>query len=157
MYLSDAFMENYTLFGVVLGVVLYIFITVFMVASVLGGLTVGAFGAAVAVLEKKDAWDALKKSLAFLHKDPGALLKFSLLFLLYTVVTFVIFALLSPFFIVGIFFAFPYMIVTYTAEYYLGLCLIASVFSYYFKKTGAGISQETAGTGAPEAGRQAEG
>ncbi|MDA8155412.1 MAG: hypothetical protein M0Z52_03020 [Actinomycetota bacterium] len=141
IYISDALKESSTFLGVLLGMVLYIFITVFVVASVLGGLSIGAFGAAATVLEKKDAWASLKTAITFLYRNPGAFFGFSLLFLLYGIITFIILAPLNLFFLIGVFLAFPYMIVTYAAEYYLGLCLIASAFSYYFKKTGAGISE----------------
>lgn len=137
MFLKESTLVFSILAGVLLLIVIFSCGLFFLFAS----LTLGTFGSAVIVLEKEGAWTALKKAIAFLKENPAGFWGYCLLLLLYFLVSSVLVILGYPFQLIpfiGMLIIFPYQLIAYALERYMGLVLAGAAFTYYFRVKGYG-------------------
>ncbi len=138
VYLSDSLKAASPSLGLLLEVLLDVFIAVAAVFAIYGSLAVGAFGAGIVVLDSESAWQSIKKSVDFLTSHPWGFWGYCALLTAYGAASFLLFVIGYPFRfipIVGMIAALPYELVSYALERYLGLSLLGSAFSYYFRST----------------------
>ena len=113
--------------------------------AVYAGLAVGAFGAGIVVLDSERAWRAVRKSADFLVSHPRGFWGYCALVTAYGVASFLLFLIGYPFRFIpllGMVIAVPYELASYALERYLGLSLLGSAFSYYFRNTRVRMPEE---------------
>lgn len=110
---------------------------ILLVASlglIVGVLSIALYGIAVVVLTGKGPLRAFKNAINYLLRHPNALGLFSTLLGGYVLVSFFLILpgyLFSLIPVIGVIFSFPYQLISYAFEVYLGLVIIATVFIYY--------------------------
>jgi hypothetical protein len=102
---------------------------------VLGILSIALYG--MASLFFKDAGPAksVTEATSYLIRNPNAFWLYAILFLGYLVAFFLLILLSYPFTlipVIGTILSFPYQLISYTFQTYLGLMIIAAIFSYYY-------------------------
>ncbi len=151
VYLSDALKEASSFLGLMLEVILNMFIALAGLFTVYGSMTLGAYGAAVVVLDGERAWPSIKKAAKFLSGHPWGFWGYSVLLTAYGIAMFMLFVIGYPFKlipIIGIVVILPYQIASYALGRYMGLSLVGSAFSYYFRNSRTkNIEEEAASRG----------
>jgi len=98
-------------------------------------LAVTVFGIAALFFKREGSWKAFKDACVFLWKQQNAFWLYALLFLGYIVVSFFAILISFPFRlipIIGTIISFPLQLVSYMVQGYLGLVVLAVVFTYYY-------------------------
>ena len=147
VYLSDALKEASSFLGLMLEVILNLFIALAGLFAVYGSMTLGSYGAGAVVLDGEQAWPALKKAVKFLSEHPWGFWGYSFFLTAYGMAMFLLFVIGYPFKlipIIGVVIMLPYQIASYALGRYLGLSLVGSAFSYYFRNTRTKNIQEEA-------------
>ena len=154
VYISDTLKEASSFLGLMIEVFLNMFIVLAGLFAVYGSMTLGAYGAGIVVMDGERAWPAIKKAARFLSDHPRGFWGYSALLTAYGIAMFLLFVIGYPFKlipIIGIVIILPYQIASYAIGRYLGLSLVGSAFSYYFRNTRTYIPAEAPGQGqAPE-------
>lgn len=146
-YISDALKGANAFLGILLEILLDLFIALAALIAVFGSLNIGAYGAAVVVLDSEPAWASIKKSVDFLASHPWGFWGYSAMLIVYGTASFLLFVIGYPFRIIpiiGIIVILPYQLASYALERYLGLSLLGSAFSYYLRNTRTHIPEEAA-------------
>ena len=118
-------------FGTFFSLILFV-IALFVI---LGILSVALYG--MAALFFKDAGPAksVREATRYLIRNPNAFWLYAVLFLGYLGAFFLLILLSYPFTlipVIGTILSFPYQLISYTFQTYLGLMIIAAAFSYYY-------------------------
>lgn len=118
-----------------LGIFLTLILILIGLSIIFGVLSVTVYGFAILFFKGEGSLKTLKKALGFIWNNQKAFLLYVFLFAGYFFVSFMMMLLVYPFKlipIVGAILSFPVQILSYIVQSYLGLVVIASVFSYYF-------------------------
>jgi hypothetical protein len=99
-------------------------------------LAITVYGIVVLFFRREGSWKAFKDACTFLWKHQHAFWLYTLLFLGYIVVSFFAMLISYPFHlipIIGTIISFPLQLVSYMVQGYLGLVVLAVVFTYYYE------------------------
>lgn len=99
-------------------------------------LSVTVYGIAVLFFRREGSWNAAKEACLFLWRRQNAFWLYTLLFLGYIVVSFFAMLISYPFHlipIIGTIISFPLQLISYMVQGYLGLVVLAVVFTYYYE------------------------
>jgi hypothetical protein len=105
------------------------------VVIILGILSVTLYGIASLLFKGTGAMMSVKEASRYLIGHPNAFWLYTVLFACYLIASFVLILLSYPFTlipIIGTILSFPYQLISYAFETYLGLIIIAAIFSYYY-------------------------
>ncbi len=108
-----------------------------LVSIVVFSLAAAMYGTAVLFFQGEGAFRSFRRALNFLWINPNALWLYVILLAGYATVSFFVMLVIYPFHlipIIGTIISFPFQILSYVVQGYLGLVMIATVFSYYFDK-----------------------
>jgi len=136
-----------------LALFLGIFFTLVMVliglSIILAALAATVYGTATLFFKGEGAIRSYKGALKFLLSRPSAFWLYVMLFVGYVTTSFIVMLIVYPFNlipIIGPIISFPFQILSYVVQGYLGLVIIAVVFTYYFE----GEIKKTEGPSAAE-------
>jgi hypothetical protein len=102
---------------------------------ILGILSITLYGMAVLFFKDTGPAKSAREATRYLVRNPNAFWLYTLLFLGYLVAFFLLVFLSYPFTlipIIGTVLSFPYQFISYTFQTYLGLMIVAAIFSYYY-------------------------
>ncbi len=119
-----------------LGIFFSLVLAVAAIGILLVILAITVYGIAVLFFKREGAWKAFKASCLFLWKHQNAFWLYALLFLGYIVVSFFAMLISYPFHlipIIGTIVSFPLQLISYMVQGYLGLVVLAVVFTYYYE------------------------
>ncbi len=119
-----------------LGIFFSLVLTLVAIGILLAGLAVTVYGIAVLFFRREGSWKAFKDACIFLWKQQNAFWLYTLLFLGYIVVSFFAMLISYPFNlipIIGGIISFPLQLISYIVQGYLGLVVLAVVFTYYYE------------------------
>lgn len=100
-------------------------------------LAITIYGFAALYFKKTGTFRSIKEAVNFLLKHPNGFWLYTVLFLGYLIILFVLGFLSYPFTlipIIGTIISFPYQFLYYALQTYLSLVVIATVLSYYYSK-----------------------
>lgn len=103
-------------------------------ALILGILSITLYGIASLVFKGTGPLKSIRSAAKYLYRHPNAFWLYALLFFGYLLAGFFLILLSYPFTlipIVGTILSFPYQIISYAFETYLGLVIIATILAYY--------------------------
>jgi hypothetical protein len=119
------------------GTFFVIILVIFALALILGILSITLYGFAALFFKGTGAFKSLKEAFAFILKCPNGFWLYAVLFTGYLLASFLLILIGYPFTlipIIGTIISFPYQLISYAFETYLGLVIIAIIFSYYYSK-----------------------
>ena len=119
-----------------LGIFFSLVLTLAAISVLLGVLAVTVYGIAVLFFKREGSWKAFKEACIFLWKRQNAFWLYALLFLGYVVGSFITMVISYPFHlipIIGTIISFPLQLISYMVQGYLGLVVLAIVFTYYYE------------------------
>jgi hypothetical protein len=125
----------------------FLSLTLFIVALVLilAILSVTLYGFATLFFKSSGAFRSISAAVKFLMKYPDAFWLYALLLAGYLLASFLLILFGYPFTlipIIGTILSFPYQLISYAFQTYLGLVIIATILTYYYSKE---IAAEPAG------------
>jgi hypothetical protein len=110
-----------------------LFVLAFFV--ILGILSVALYGMASLFFKDTGPAKSVREATRYLIRNPNAFWLYTVLFLGYLVAFFLLILLSYPFTlipVIGTILSFPYQLISYTFQTYLGLMIIAAIFAYYY-------------------------
>lgn len=119
-----------------LGIFFSLVLSLVAVSILLGGLAVTVNGIAVLFFKREGSWKAFREACVFLWKRQNAFWLYALLFLGYVIGSFFAMVISYPFHlipIIGTIISFPLQLISYIVQGYLGLVVLAVVFTYYYE------------------------
>jgi len=119
-----------------LGIFFSLVLALAAIGLLLAILAVTVYGIAVLFFRREGSWKAVKDACMFLWNHQPAFWLYALLFLGYILVSFVAMLISYPFHlipIIGTIVSFPLQLILYMVQGYLGLVVIAVVFTYYYE------------------------
>jgi hypothetical protein len=134
-----------------IGIFFSLVLVVVAIAMLLGVLAVTVFGIAALFFKRGKSQKSFRDAVAFLWKRPEAFWLYALLFLGYILASFLLMLITYPFHLIpliGSIVSFPLQIISYVAQGYLGLVVLAVVLAYYYEaeiKRGEGEPKIPAG------------
>lgn len=141
-----------------LGIFFSLVLALAAVSLLLAILAVTVYGIAVLFFKREGSWKAFREACVFLWKQPHAFWLYTLLFFGYIVVSFFAMLISYPFHlipIIGTIVSFPLQLMSYMVQGYLGLVVLAVVFTYYYeleiKKPETGTAETPADSAADPA------
>ena len=146
-------------FGTFFSLILFV-IALFVI---LGILSVALYGMASLFFKDTGPAKSVREATRYLIRNPNAFWLYAVLFLGYLVAFFILILLSYPFTlipVIGTILSFPYQLISYTFQTYLGLMIIAAIFAYYysteFPGAPAGQAEPSAGGPVFESSQQGE-
>jgi hypothetical protein len=146
-------------FGIFFSLILFV-IALFVI---LGIVSVALYGMASLFFKDTGPAKSVTEATRYLIRNPNAFWLYAVLSLGYLVAFFMLILLSYPFTlipVIGTILSFPYQLISYTFQTYLGLMIIAAIFSYYyateFPAAPAGHVETSAGGPALEPSQQGE-
>lgn len=127
--------EQDSFFVFFLGIFFSLILIVIALFLMIGLLSVSLYGIAALSFKASGPFESIKESIKYLGRHPKAFLFYTLLLGGYFCASFMLILLSYPFAflpIIGTIFSFPYQLISYAFETYLGLAIIASLFIYYY-------------------------
>jgi hypothetical protein len=118
-------------FGTFFSLILFV-IALFVI---LGIVSVALYGMASLFFKDTGPAKSVTEATRYLIRNPNAFWLYAVLSLGYLVAFFILILLSYPFTlipVIGTILSFPYQLVSYTFQTYLGLMIIAAIFSYYY-------------------------
>jgi hypothetical protein len=119
------------------GTFFVIILVLIALTLILGILSITLYGFAALFFKRTGAFKSLKEAANFLLKYPNGFWLYTVLFTGYLLASFILILIGYPFTlipIIGTIISFPYQLISYAFETYLGLVIIAILFSYYYSK-----------------------
>jgi hypothetical protein len=119
-----------------LGIFFSLVLALVAISLLLAIVAATVYGIAVLFFKREGSWKAFKEACVFLWKRQHAFWLYTLLFLGYIVVSFFAMLISYPFHlipIIGTIVSFPLQLVSYIVQGYLGLVVLAVVFTYYYE------------------------
>jgi hypothetical protein len=128
-----------------LGVFFSLILSVIVLTLILVTLSVTAYGSAVMAIKGEGPVKSLKESVRYLFEHSHAFSLYCLVFFGYLIVSFVVVSVSYPLGmipLIGSLLAIVYHFGAYVIQSYIGLVLIATLFSYYYFSTTAAPAEE---------------
>ncbi|MGQ9569892.1 MAG: hypothetical protein ACUVUQ_03430 [Thermodesulfovibrionales bacterium] len=100
-----------------------------------GILSITIYGTAALSIKKIGPLKSLRDAFQYVMKHPHAFWLYLILFGAYILISFIIILLGYPFKlipVIGAFISFPYQLISYVFQTYIGLVIIATIFVYYY-------------------------
>lgn len=119
-----------------LGIFFSLVLALAAIGLLLAILSVTVYGIAALFFKREGSWKAVKDACTFLWNHQTAFWLYALLFLGYVVVSFFAMLISYPFHlipIIGTIISFPLQLISYMVQGYLGLVVLAVVFTYYYE------------------------
>ncbi|MBI5846388.1 MAG: hypothetical protein HZB31_00270 [Nitrospirae bacterium] len=119
-----------------LGIFFSLVLALAAISLLLAILAITVYGIAVLFFKREGSWKSFKDACIFLWKRQNAFWLYTLLFLGYIIVSFFAMLISYPFHlipIIGTIVSFPLQLISYMVQGYLGLVVIAVVFTYYYE------------------------
>jgi hypothetical protein len=119
-----------------LGIFFSLVLTLVGLSLILGTLASTVYGIAALCFGKKGAIASFRTAARFLWKQQSGFWLYVVLFLGYILVSFVVMLVVYPFNlipIIGTIISFPFQILSYVVQAYLGLVIFAVIFNYYYE------------------------
>ena len=104
---------------------------------IIGILSITLYGFAALYFKGTGAFKSIKEAVRFLLQYPNGFWLYTVLFIGYLLAVFILGLLSYPFTlipIIGTILSFPYQMISYVFQTYLGLVIIATILSYYYAK-----------------------
>ncbi|MEW6002200.1 MAG: hypothetical protein AB1638_06075 [Nitrospirota bacterium] len=117
------------------GTFLSLILIVMALSLILGILSIALYGIATLTLKDTGPVRSLKEATNYLFKHPNAFWLYCLLFVGYVLVSFFLIVFSYPFRlipVIGTLLSFPYQLISYVFQTYLGLSIIAIIFTFYY-------------------------
>jgi hypothetical protein len=108
---------------------------IFALGLIFGILSITLYGIASLFFKDTGSLKSIKEAVNYLIRHPNAFWLNIVLFVGYLIASFLLILLSYPFTlipIIGTILSFPYQLISYAFETYLGLMILASVFTYYY-------------------------
>ncbi len=118
-----------------LGSFFYLLLVIVGLAIIMGALSVTIFGIAVLYFRRAGAVRSFNESCRFLWDHQHAFWLYVILFVGYILVSFLVMLVIYPFNLIpfiGPVISFPFQILSYIVQGYLGLVILAAIFTYYY-------------------------
>lgn len=118
-----------------LGVFFSLILVLIAIALILGILSTTIYGAAILYFKGTGPVKSIREAMRYLLRYPNALWLYTILFGGYILVNFFLIFLGYPFKVIpviGPIISFPYQLISYALQTYLGLVIIGSTFTYYY-------------------------
>ncbi|HMK49561.1 MAG TPA: hypothetical protein VK435_05875 [Thermodesulfovibrionales bacterium] len=112
-------------------------LVIFALIVTIGILSITLYGFAALYFKGVGAFRSIKEAVRFLLQYPNGFWLYTVLFIGYLLAVFLLGLLSYPFTlmpIIGTILSFPYQLISYVFQTYLGLVIIATILSYYFIK-----------------------
>jgi hypothetical protein len=112
-------------------------LVIIALALILGILSITLYGFAALYFREISAFKSIREAVRFLIEFPNGFWLYTVLFIGYLLASFLLILIGYPFTIIpviGTILSFPYQLISYAFETYLGLVIIAIIFSYYYSK-----------------------
>ena len=119
-----------------LGIFFSLLLALISAGAILSTLAVTTYGIAVLFYKGEGSFSSFREAALFLWKHQNAFWLYVILVMGYILVSFSVMLIVYPFHfipIIGTIISFPFQILSYVIQGYLGLVIIAVVFSYYHK------------------------
>jgi hypothetical protein len=119
-----------------LGIFFSLILALIGLSLILGTLASTVYGIAALYFTKKGAIASFRTAARFLWRHQSAFWLYVILFLGYIMASFVVMLVVYPFNlipIIGTIISFPFQILSYVAQGYLGLVIFAVIFNYYYE------------------------
>jgi len=107
----------------------------FLLTLFLGILSITIYGTAVLCIKGIGSLKSLKDAFQYIMKRPQAFWLYLILFGGYILISFILVLLGYPFKlipVIGAILSFPYQLISYVFQTYVGLAIIATIFTYYY-------------------------
>lgn len=104
-------------------------------ALILGIISITLYGIACLFFKGTGSIKSIREAIHYLFRHPNAFWLYTILCIGYILASFLLILLSSPFTlipVVGVIFSFPYQLISYVFQTYLGLAIIAAILSYYY-------------------------
>ena len=119
-----------------LGIFFSLVLALLAISLILGALAVTVYGIAILFFKAGGAIRSFREAVTFLWNRQSAFWLYALLFFAYIIASFVLMLFSYPFNLIpfiGTIIAFPLQLISYAAQSYLGLVIIAAIFIYYYE------------------------
>ncbi len=129
--------EQESTLGLFFGTFFSLILVILSIAMIIFILAITIYGFAVLYFKKTGAFKSIKEAVNFLLKYPNGFWLYTVLFLGYFIILFLLGLLSYPFTlipIIGTIISFPYQFLYYALQTYLSLVVIAIILSYYYSK-----------------------
>jgi len=136
-----------------LGIFFSLVLALITAVSIVSTLAVTVYGIAVIFFKGTGSVESFKEAGRFLWKHQNAFWLYVMLILGYVALSFAVMLVVYPFHLIpliGTIISFPFQLLSYILQGYLGLVIIAVVFNYYYKNEIAVVAPEV--PPAPETG-----
>lgn len=117
------------------GTFLSLILTIIALILIFGTLSVTLYGVAALFFKGTGPVKSLREAMRYLLRHPAALWLYAILFGGYVFVSFFLIVLGYSFYlipVIGTILSFPYQLISYVFQTYLGLAIIAITFTYYY-------------------------
>ncbi len=119
-----------------LGIFFSLVLALIGLSLILGAIAATVYGIAVLFFRKAGPVSSFRAALRFLWNHQSAFWLYVILFLGYIIASFIVMLVVYPFNlipIIGTIISFPFQILSYVAQGYLGLVIMAVIFRYYYE------------------------
>lgn len=134
VFVSNA-QEQTSTFALFIGTFLSLILIIISLFIIIFLLSLALYGIASLSLKNTGVLLSLKDSLNYIIKYPNSLLLYTIMFGGYLLVSFLLILLGYPFRfipIIGTIISFPYQLISYAFETYLGLCIFSTIMIYFY-------------------------
>ncbi|GAB4484594.1 MAG: hypothetical protein OHK006_09220 [Thermodesulfovibrionales bacterium] len=97
---------------------------------------VTVYGVAELFFRREGSWKAFRGAIAFIIRNQAAFWLYVVLFVGYVLLSFALILVTYPFNLIpfiGSFLSFPFQVLSFVVQSYLGLVLVATIFTYYYE------------------------
>lgn len=119
-----------------LGIFFSLILALLALSLILGAVAVAVYGLAVLFFKQGSALRSFREAVTFLWNRQPAFWLYVMLFFAYLAASFILMLFSYPFNLIpfiGTLISFPLQLISYAAQSYLGMVIIASVFIYYYE------------------------
>lgn len=134
VFVSNA-QEQTSTFALFIGTFLSLVLIVISLFIIIFLLSLALYGIASLSLKNTGVFLSIKDSLNYIIKYPNSLLLYSIMFGGYLIVSFLLILLGYPFRfipVIGTILSFPYQLISYAFETYLGLCIFSTIMIFFY-------------------------
>jgi hypothetical protein len=140
-----------------LGTLFSLILIIIAIIIILGILSITLYGIASLCFKETGPLASIREAVHYLIENPNAFWLYTILFMGYFLASFLLILLSYPFTllpIIGTILSFPYQIISYAFETYLGLAIMATILIYYYAteiqlKQSGGITETQEGDQPP--------
>ena len=118
-----------------LGTFFLLILIILALTFILGILSITLYGVAALFFKDIGPVKSLREAINYLMRHPNALWLYAMLFGGYVFISFLLILFRSPFElipVIGIILSFPFQLISYAIQTYVGLAIIAILFTYYY-------------------------